>query len=178
MRLRATAAAAGVLAAVSLGGCASSHPFDVRALSAQGDVATTADTVDVGLPPRLDHSGSPVRLRSIVLVGEPAAVRLVSVTAYRTFPDLGLEQGNLLQRCRKQDPPHPLSDVRIASHAGWHWQVVLAFRFAKPGRYHLGRIRLSYSVGGQRGWQYEGLGTTVIVTAAGPGARPGFDGCL
>ena len=58
------------------------------------------------------------------------------------------------------------------------WLVVIAVTVARPGRYYLGRAKISYTTGGQNGWQYQNLNTTLYVHAAPPGAKPWFDGCL
>ena len=54
---------------------------------------------------------------------------------------------------------------------------MLAVTFAKPGRYHLSRVKIFYTAAGHAGWQYQILDTTMTVTAASKGTRPSFDGC-
>ena len=38
-------------------------------------------------------------------------------------------------------------------------------------------MKIYYTAGGQRGWQYQNLFATITVTAARPGTKPWFDGC-
>ena len=56
--------------------------------------------------------------------------------------------------------------------------AVRALRFNKPGRYSLGRVKISYETNGQEGWQYEHLNTTVTVQAARRETKPHFEGVL
>jgi hypothetical protein len=63
-------------------------------------------------------------------------------------------------------------------HAYANRLVVIAFTIVKPARYHLGRAKISYPAGGQRGWQHQNLNTTIVSKAAPPGTKPWFDGCL
>jgi hypothetical protein len=81
----------------------------------------------------------------------PSAVHVTSVTAYLDDANnIGMETGDLLNYCRKQDRPYPMNDVVTPPHSDSAWYLVIAIRFAKPGRYYLGRARISYMVSGKR----------------------------
>jgi hypothetical protein len=154
--------------------------FAVATGFGQGISATTVDVVDLGLPDLRNLTGQSVRLAAVTLVSVPKAVHVSSVTAY-AYPHsggLGLGHGDLLRLCRKYDRPYPLTDAVTPPHADSDWLVVIAFTIVKPGRYDLGRAKIGYTTGGRHGWQYQNLFATIIVTAALPGTRPRFDGCL
>ena len=63
-------------------------------------------------------------------------------------------------------------------HAYANWLIVIAFTIVKPGRCYLGRAKIDYTAGGQRGWQYQNLNTRIVIKTAPPGTKPWFDGCL
>lgn len=79
--------------------------------------------------------------------------------------------------CRQRDKPYPVTDAVTSPHSDSNWYVVIAIIFATPGRYQLGRAKILYTSDGQRGWQYQNLDTTVVITAARKGAKPAFSGC-
>jgi hypothetical protein len=102
------------------------------------------------------------------------------MTAYRysqTVTGLGIEHGNLLANCRQTLTPYPVTDVIAGPHSDSGWLVIVALSFAEPGRYRIDRVRIDYTMNGQRGWQYQNLNTTIVVSAARKGTRPRFDGC-
>lgn len=139
-----------------------------------------ADVVDLGLPDLYNLTDQSIRLRAVTLVSPPRAVRVRSITAY-VFPQsggLGLARGDLLRRCRKTDRPYSVTAAVARTHGYANWLIVIAFTVARPGRYYLGRARISYTAGGYSGWQYQNLNTTIYAVPAPRGARPHFDGCL
>ncbi|HEX9515670.1 MAG TPA: hypothetical protein VF940_05775 [Streptosporangiaceae bacterium] len=126
--------------------------------------------------PLYNISDHPVRLRSIKIVGEPAAVRLLNVRAYNInklgFGGLSLS-GDLPAECPGQFVPRPIGSFTTAPHKDPDWMVVIAFRISKPGTYHLDKLRLSYWTNGSRGWQYEYLKITYKISNPPlPGQRP------
>src|SRR5262249_44447453 len=127
--------------------------------------ATTVDVVDVGVPGLANRSDDSARIRGVSLVSVPSAVHLRSVHAY-LGPGVGLIHGDLPRLCRNDYPSHPVTNAVALPHQGSNWHVVLAITFSKPGRYHLRRVMLYYTSGGQRGWQYQNLNTTITITAA------------
>jgi hypothetical protein len=146
----------------------------------QGISATTMDVVDLGVPGLYNLSDQSVRLTAVTLVSAPKPVHIRSVTAYVLPPwgALGLGHGNLLRLCRKSDRPYPVTAAVTQPHSEPRWEVVIAFTITKPGRYYLGRAKISYTANGQQGWQYQNLFATITVQAARPGTKPRFDGCL
>ena len=73
--------------------------------------------------------------------------------------------------------PAPVSAVVVSPHAYAKWFLVLSVTFARPGRYHLGRVRIDYTTGGQDGWQYQNIGYTMTIVLH-DAKLPAFDGCL
>ena len=167
-------ATGGALAACGGGG----HVFADDSSDIGLSHVTTVDVVDVGMSWLHNVTSRRVRVLGVSLVSAPRAVHLLSVVAYPASFSLAIGRGNLLKLCGKADPPHPVTVAVAAPHADANWDVVLAFRFTKPGRYSLGRVKISYETNGQTGWQYEHLNTTITVQAARPGTKPQFDGCL
>ncbi len=170
--------------AVLAGGCsagphgAERAVFTVATGFREGSRATTVDIVDIGVPFLHNSSGQRVRILGVGLASVPASVRLLSVTAHpATDGRIGIGHGDMVKLCRKEFPPYPVTDAVTAPHANSNWYVLLAVRFTRPGRFYLGRVKIYYTVGGQRGWQYQNLFATIIVTAARPGTKPWFDGC-
>lgn len=173
--------AAGLLA----GGCSAAAPygsehavFSVPTGFREGISATTVDVVDIGVPLLYNMSGQRVRVLRVGLTQVPASVQLRSITAHpATNGTIGLGHGDLVKFCRKNFPPYPVTDAVTAPHANSNWYVLLAVSFTHPGRYYLGRVKIFYTAGGQRGWQYDNLFATITITAARPGTKPSFDGC-
>jgi hypothetical protein len=174
--------AAGALVA---GSSADSEPsgervvFTVATGFSQGGPATTIDVVDVGLPELHNLSAHRGRLRKVTLVSVLKAVDVHSITAYsylQTGGGVGIITRDLFKRC-PQNAPHPLTDAVTAPHADSSWHVVVAMTFPRPGRYNIRRAKIYYTSDGQRGWRYQNLNTTIVVTAARKGAKPAFDGC-
>jgi hypothetical protein len=170
-------------AALLVSGCSSAPRgghlvFADPSISDEGGAATTVDIVDVGMGPLHNLTGHSVRVIRISLVSVPPAVRLLGVTAHPAPPSLGIGRGDLAKPCRTTYPSYPVTDAVTAPHADSNWDLVLAIAFTKPGRYHLGLAKIYYTTDSQMGWQYEHLNATLLVTAAGPGTKPVFDGCL
>jgi hypothetical protein len=175
-------ACAAVLAAGCSGGTGSERTvFAVASNFGQGlRGVRPIDVVDLGLPDLYNRTGQSVRLRAVTLVSPPRAVHLRSITAY-VYPKsggLGIGRGDLLRYCRKADRPYPVTAAVARPHSYANWLVVIAFTIARPGRYYIGRAKISYTVAGKNGWQYQNLNTTIFGIPVPPGARPHFDGCL
>lgn len=173
-------------AAVSAAGCSGSTGSERTVFAVPSDFGQglrgvrPIDVVDLGLPDLYNRTSQSVRLRAVTLVSAPEAVHLRSITAY-VYPKsggLGIGRGDLLRYCRKTDRPFPVTVAVARPHSYANWLVVIAFTIAKPGRYYIGRAKISYTIGGKNGWQYQNLNTTIFGIPAPPGARPHFDGCL
>jgi hypothetical protein len=182
-RTRAAGLASALLAIVlSAAGCSAGRPgesivFTPASFTPQGMRATTIDVVDVSVLGLHNITGHSVRLRSVSLVSVPRAVQVRSVTAYRFGIAVGMGTGDLLKYCRKQDRPYQLADVVTRPQSDWDWYLVIAMSFTKPGRYNLGRAKISYTSDGHQGWQYLNLNMTMVITTARKGTKPAFDGC-
>jgi hypothetical protein len=183
MRTTWTPIAGALLAGILLAGCSAAERTGeatvltvVTGFSQRGP-ATTIDTVDIGVPRSHNLTGHSVRLERVSLVSVPPAVHLMSVTAYPPGSGVGVIFGNLLKKC-PQDKAYPLTAAVTPPHADELWNAVMAITFAKPGQYQLRRVKIYYETDGHRGWQYQNLNTTVIVSAARKGAKPQFTGCL
>jgi len=142
----------------------------------QGGPARTIDTVDIGVPGSQNLTTSSIRFERVSLVSAPPAVHLSSVTAYPPGPGVGVMFGNLLKNC-PDFKPYPLTAAVTPPYAETQWNIVLAITFAKPGRYDLHRVKIFYSTNGHRGWQYQNLNTTMIISTPRRGAKPQFTGC-
>jgi hypothetical protein len=142
----------------------------------QGGPATTIDTVDIGVPGSRNVTGYRVKLTRVSLASVSPSVHLRSVTAYPPGPGVGIVNGNLLKRCR-QDKAYPVTADVTPPHSAAQWNIVIAVTFAKAGRYDLRQVKIYYLTNGHRGWQYQNLNTTMVVSAARNGAKPQFDGC-
>jgi hypothetical protein len=180
--VRSLFALIGIIAVVLSAGCSSGTGNGEATvlrlpLGGQGGPATTIDTVDIGVPLGLNVTGYSVRLERVSLVSLPSSVHLDSVFAYPPGPSIGLVTGNLIKNC-PHDKVYPLTAAVARPHAYMHWNVTIALTFAKPGRYDVRRVKISYVTNGHRGWQYQALNTTMIISAPRKGAKPQFTGCL
>jgi hypothetical protein len=113
--------------------------------------------VNLGLAPLNNISDATVRLRSVRLVAQPRAIRIVSISAHlyrQAGPSPSLAGGNPPKCFPNAFMPHPVTDAVTPPHAADpRWYVVIAFRIVRPGVYHLNRAIISYVANGQRGWQ-------------------------
>jgi len=137
------------------------------------------DVVDLGLSQLTNLTGQRIRLRSVTLVTPPRGVHVRSVTSYYQphSNDLALGLGDYLRYCRRTDHPFPVTAAVARPHTYSRWLVVIALTIARPGRYHLGRAKISYTADGKDGWQYENLSTTLFGVPTPPGAKPRLGGC-
>lgn len=182
--IRSSFAAATLIIVVMSSGCAAARPesrhnvFSVVKGFTQGISATTADVVDVGIQPfgLSNVTGHSVRLLGVSLVSASPSVRLRSITAYGPGEGVGIVHGDLLKHC-PSNKPYPVSDDVTPPHSSSRWNIVLALVFAKPGRYYFRDVKIVYTTNGQRGWQYENLFTTIVITEAPAGTKSAFDGC-
>ena len=167
------ASACGLLAGILSAGCSPAGTgegtvFAVVTGFSQGGPASTIDTVDIGVPGSQNVTDRSVRFERVSLVGAPGAVHLRSVFGYPRGPGVGVMFGNMLKNC-PDDKPYPLTAAVTPPHAETQWNIVLAITFAKPGRYDLHRVKIYYVTDGHRGWQYQNLDTTMLISA--PRAR-------
>jgi hypothetical protein len=170
----------GLIAVVLSAGCSSGNGEATvlpLAFGSQSGPATTIDTVDIGVPLGQNVTGYSVRLERVSLVSVPPAVHLDRVFAYPPGPGIGIVTGNLIKDC-PNDKSYPLTAVVVQPHAQMRWNAVIALSFAKPGRYDLRRLKLSYVTDGHRGWQYQALNTTMVISAPRKGEKPELTGCL
>ena len=154
--------------------------FTVATGFSQGGSATTVDVIDVGLPTLHNSSGQSVRLRWVRFASPPKTLRVVGIYAYLYSViggGIGGGTGDLPKYCGPRFKPHPLTDVVTAPHSDSNWTVIFAFTIRKPGHYNLGRAKIGYTTDGQRGWQFQNLNTTLVISAAKPGTKPVLTGC-
>jgi hypothetical protein len=168
-RLASIGLAATVVAGL-IAGCGSESQMDAYGLqtgyTAQGE-ATTSTIDDLGLPELYNQTSRPLRMLWVRPAGWPAAVRVLSITAYNYYQvgsGVISAYGDLPRECPKLYRPHPLTEVITAPHANSDWFVVIAFMIPRPGRYHLNQVTIGYETGGRRYWQYQNLDTEIIVT--------------
>lgn len=143
-------------------------------LLTEGGHFPTGTIVDVGLTRIHNVTGSSVRIRSIKPVNLPRGVRVFRIYAY-TYKEssdrIAITIGNLIRDCPRT-PPYPLRRVVTAPHADSRWQVMVAFKVVKPGRYTLNRVRINYTQNGRKGWQYQNFGMIFINHKLKPGEHP------
>lgn len=142
----------------------------------QGGPSTTIDTVDIGVPGGQNVTSYRVRWERVSLVSIPPAVHLDRVFAYPPGPGIGIVDGNIFKNC-PDNKPDPITAAVAPPHAEMQWNVVIALTFTKPGRYDLRRVKIFYATDGHRGWQYQDLNTTLVISTPRKGAKPRFDGC-
>src|SRR5262249_13418519 len=91
------------------------------------------------------NSDQPVRLRSIRILDQPPAVRVLNVRAYNInkvgYGGTSVE-GDLPSECPGQFVPHPIGSFTIAPHKDSAWMVIVEFKVSKPGVYHLRRLKV------------------------------------
>ncbi len=131
---------------------------------------------DEGLPLLHNLTGYPVRLTSVRWVNKPAAVHIVSISAY-TYAAIGhgiiSGEGNLPVACPDEYHPRPLSAAATPPHHDSKWFVVIAFTISKVGTYHMNRLKIGYTTHGRHGWQYQNLDTKfTVVNPPLPGPVP------
>ena len=121
-------------------------------------VAPTGVIINFSINSLHNYSDSPVTLRSVHLT-TPAgpAIHVTNIRAY-LISQVGLgqlvgEQGDLAKNCGRPMTPHPVTDVTVQPHSDSSWMVVIALVYKHPGRYPFGRVRITYTAGGRRGWQ-------------------------
>jgi hypothetical protein len=176
------ALACAIVAGIVLAGCSfgpgNGHAtvFTIVSGFSEGGPATTIDIVDIGVPGSQNVTAHSVRLTGISLASVPRSVHLRSVIAYPPGPGVGIVTGNLPKQC-SQYKPYPITADVTPPHSAAQWNIVIAVTFAKPGRYNLHHVKIYYRTDGHRGWQYQDLNTTMVVSAAHKGAKPAFDGC-
>jgi hypothetical protein len=133
--------------------------------------------LDLGLPLLHNVSDSPVSLRSVELVSPGADVRLVSATAYlfnQTHGTTISAFGDLPAECPATYVPHPLTAAVTLPRSDSNWTVILALKISRPGKYNFRRVKVDYTVGGRKGWQYYNLEDFIDVM---PGYGPHWRGC-
>jgi hypothetical protein len=181
--VRVSFAVIGLIAVILLAGCSpapgtgGSKAFATVTGFSQGGPASTIDTVDIGVPGSNNITGHSVRWERVSLVSAPAAVHLRSVFAYGPGPGVGVVFGNILKNC-PEDKPYPVNAAVTPPHAETQWNIVLVITFAKPGRYDLHRVKIFYVTDGHRGWQYQNLNTTMIISAPRVGEKPQPTWCV
>ena len=134
------------------------------------------EITDVGFEPFYNVTGDPIRLRSVSFVSRPDALRVLNVRAYdyKHTRDVAVgAAGDLAKECPDLFKPKPINSYITPPHGASSWFVVIAFTISKPGRYYLKKVRVDYSAGGHRGWQYIAIDTTMIITnPPDPGPTP------
>jgi hypothetical protein len=181
-RLLLCAAVACLLAAAA--GCSDPAPRrgDPKAVLAvqvgitDGYTRNTDEIIDIGLPTLHNRTGHAVRLLSVQWVNKPAAAQIIRVYG-NAYSRLGHgfigDEGDLPFACPQWYKPVPVTSVVTPPHADSDWFVVIAFKFAKPGFYHLNRVKIRYITDGHRGWQYQNLYTSYkVVNPPLPGRVP------
>jgi hypothetical protein len=91
-------------------------------------------------------------------------LRYVLAFRYGAGGGLGLATGDM-HRCQGA---YPVTAVMAPPHAQSAWYVVMAVTFANPGRYYIGRAKISYTTNGHQGWQYQNLFTTMLILGKWP----------
>jgi hypothetical protein len=181
---RAACCVAAALVSLASGGCAGA-PGGQRIVFplTTGNVRWTGSShideiTDIGVPLGSNVSDATVRLVALRLVDPPAGLRMREVDAYSTrglpFGQFPFYLGDLPAECPKYyGHPRPVSAVTVAPHSQVDWIVSIVVTMSKPGRYHFGRVKITYTSHGVQGWQYQNLHLTLrIMPPPDPGLRP------
>ncbi len=97
--------------------------------------------------------------------------RIYAYTYKESPVRIAITIGNLIRDCPRT-PPYPLGRVVTAPHRDSNWQVIVAFKVLKPGRYTLNRVRINYVTNGRMGWQYQNFGMIFISHRLAPREHP------
>ena len=150
--------------------------FAVQRGVSEGGPTNRDEVNDVGVPPLHNISGQPVHVRSVQWVGQPAAVHILNVYAYNARQTRGWVNsmvGELPVACPEQYRPSQPSSLNIPAHTESDWYLVIAFTISKLGRYHLDRVKITYTTGGHEGWEYQNLNQEfTVVNPPMPGPVP------
>jgi hypothetical protein len=122
-----------------------------------------------------NYSPDRVRLTSLRLIA-PAGpgIRLLNIRAYLLSQTGGIgdvDEGNLAKNCPELYKPRPVTDVVVAPRSSSKWVIAVALIFRKPGKYHLGLLRIGYIAAGHAGWQRYYI-RNLNLTAVPPQAAP------
>jgi hypothetical protein len=123
------------------------------------------EILDLGVPTIHNITDNTVQLRSVHLVGAPAAVHVVNVRAY-LWRQVGVAWqaaafGDLPSQCPREFKPHPVTVVTTRPRSDSDWMVIIALTVSKPGIYHLHKIKITYITNGKKGWQYQYFDTVI-----------------
>ena len=150
--------------------------FAVQRGFTEGGPLHRNEVLSVGVPPLQNVSGQPVRIRSVQWVDQPIAAHILNIYAYnarQTHAWVNSLEGDLPVACPKQYRPRMPSSLTIPAHTASDWYVVIAFTISKLGRYYLNRVKITYTVGGHEGWQYQNLNHEItVVNPPLPGPVP------
>ena len=137
---------------------------------------STDEITDIGFEPFSNLIGDRIRLRSVSFASPPRELRVLNVSAYdyrQTKETVTGGAGDLARECPDLFKPKPINSYITPPHGASSWFVVIAFTISKPGRYYLGKVRLDYTAGGEPGWQYIAIDTTMIIAnPPDPGPMP------
>ncbi|HET7015581.1 MAG TPA: hypothetical protein VFI65_16810 [Streptosporangiaceae bacterium] len=139
----------------------------------------TLEPADIGLSTEWlhDETDHSVRITSVRFVDPPRALHMLNVYAY-SFKDTNnagviTQLGVLYKECPAEYKPHVIDSVSFPAHVDAPYFAVLAFTIARPGVYHLDRVRIDYRTDGNAGWQYQNTNTTITVKNPPlPGPKP------
>lgn len=177
---------ASLLAAFLLAGCAgpgqhgggagerAAFPTDTGFTSTMP--VKTDEIADIGLYPLPNHTAYPIRLREVTFAQPPADLHLLNVRAYNyqhTRQGIIGMVGDLAKECPRVFIPRPIDSFVTPPRKSTQWFIVIAFTISRPGRYNLGRIKITYVFRGHTYWQYLRIGYTMTITnPPRPGPRP------
>jgi hypothetical protein len=117
-------------------------------------------------------SSEPARLRAIDLPSADSHIRVIGTSIYnvkRVGYNPATALGLLSKECPRHFSPRPLSSLVVPGHGKSPWFAAVVLRVTKPGKYSIQNIKLIYSIGTQRYWQY--YGDSVSLTVSNP-AKP------
>jgi len=142
---------------------------------------TTHDLLDIGIPDLHNKSDVPLRILTITLRRPSAAVRYGRLEAFsyrRVGSGIVDQLGHLTALCPNLYRPLPPSALVVPPKQAASWFGVIPTRVIRPGRYLLGRFRVTYRMGQSHVVYHQDISLSeTLQVRVGPAQRIGQGEC-